>query len=123
MEDKLYDLMDWAEIEAVVYSEETHPRSILGPHVTAEGILIQCFFPGEEKVSVKTLSDGKLHPMVMEDEAGFFAVLITGKKIPPYVFVTGEEENRREVPDPYAFGPLITPKEEKKFQAGIYYDA
>ena len=29
MEDKLYDLMDWAEIEAVVYSEETHPRSIL----------------------------------------------------------------------------------------------
>lgn len=123
MEDKLYDLMDWAEIEAVVYSEETHPRSILGPHVTAEGILIQCFFPGEEKVSVKTLSDGKLHPMVMEDEAGFFAVLITGKKIPPYVFVTGEEENRREVPDPYAFGPLIKPKEEKKFQAGIYYDA
>ena len=49
-------------------------------------------------------------------KAGFFAVLITGKKIPPYVFVTGEEENRREVPDPYAFGPLITPKRRKSFR-------
>ena len=54
MEDKLYDLMDWAEIEAVVYSEEDHPREILGPRVTPEGILIQCFFPGETRVSVKT---------------------------------------------------------------------
>lgn len=26
MEEKLYDYMDWAEIEAVVYSEENHPR-------------------------------------------------------------------------------------------------
>ena len=31
MEDKLYDMMDWAEIEAVVYSEENQPRNILGP--------------------------------------------------------------------------------------------
>ena len=31
MEEKLYDYMDWAEIEAVVYSEENHPRDILGP--------------------------------------------------------------------------------------------
>ena len=34
MEEKLYDYMDWAEIEAVVYSEENHPRDILGPRVT-----------------------------------------------------------------------------------------
>ena len=31
MEDKLYDLMDWAEIEAVQYSEEKYPKNILGP--------------------------------------------------------------------------------------------
>ena len=41
MEEKLYDYMDWAEIEAVVYSEENHPRDILGPRVTEDGILIQ----------------------------------------------------------------------------------
>ena len=29
MDKKLYDLMDWAEIEAVVYSEEDRPHDIL----------------------------------------------------------------------------------------------
>lgn len=53
MNDKLYDFMDWAEIEAVVYSEEDHPKRILGPRVTEEGVLIQCFLPGEKKVYVK----------------------------------------------------------------------
>ena len=47
MEEKLYDYMDWAEIVAVVYSEENHPRDILGPRVTEVGVLIQAFFPGE----------------------------------------------------------------------------
>ena len=40
MEEKLYDYMDWAEIEAVVYSEENHPRDILGPRVTEDGISV-----------------------------------------------------------------------------------
>ena len=47
MEEKLYDYMDWAEIEAVVYSEENHPRDILGPRVTEDGVLIQAFSPGQ----------------------------------------------------------------------------
>ena len=35
MSDKLYELMDWPEIEAVVYSEEYAPREILGPHAVS----------------------------------------------------------------------------------------
>ena len=45
MDKKLYDLMDWAAIEAVVYSEEDHPHVLLGAHETEEGILIQAFIP------------------------------------------------------------------------------
>ena len=67
MSDKLYELMDWPEIEAVVYSEESSPRAILGPRVTDAGVLIQCFFPEKEEVSIKTLTDGKVYPMVQED--------------------------------------------------------
>lgn len=44
MSDKLYELMDWPEIEAVVYSEENSPRKILGPRATDNGVLVQCFF-------------------------------------------------------------------------------
>ena len=57
MEEKLYDYMDWAEIEAVVYSEENHPRDILGPRVTEDGILIQAFFPGATRAAVHTIRD------------------------------------------------------------------
>ena len=121
MADKLYDMMDWAEIEAVQYSEEKYPRNILGPRVTLEGILIQCFFPEEEKVSLRTLSDRKLHAMTEED-GGYFAILLPGKKIPRYTFVLGDKKEGREIYDPYAFPSQITEKEEARFQAGICYD-
>lgn len=62
MSDKLYEYMDWPEIETVVYSEENSPKSILGPRVTEDGILVQCFFPDRNEVSLKTISDGKYIP-------------------------------------------------------------
>lgn len=49
MADKLYDLMDWAGIEAIVYSEEDHPRRILGPRLVKGGVLIQCFSRGGKR--------------------------------------------------------------------------
>ena len=50
MSDKLYELMDWPEIEAVVYSEEYAPREYPRTlHVTGDGVLVQCFFPGADK--------------------------------------------------------------------------
>ena len=45
MDEKLYELMDWAGVEAIVYSEEDHPQNLLGAHVTEAGITIQGFFP------------------------------------------------------------------------------
>lgn len=84
MSDKLYELMDWPEIEAVVYSEESEPRRILGPRVTEDGILIQCFVPGAVQARILLTKEKETYDMVMEDEAGFFAVLIPGNKIPKY---------------------------------------
>ena len=66
MEDKLYELMDWAEIEAVVYSEENQPRDILGPHRTKDGIVIQGYFPDAVDAQIRLLDDGKKIPMVQE---------------------------------------------------------
>lgn len=43
MDNKLYEMMDWAAVEGIVYSEEDHPHDILGAHVTEEGILIRRF--------------------------------------------------------------------------------
>jgi len=45
MDKTLYDLMDWAGIEEIVYSEAADPHRLLGPHVTGAGLLIQAFIP------------------------------------------------------------------------------
>ena len=75
--------MDWAEIEAVVYSEENHPRDILGPRVTEDGILIQAFFPGATRAAVHTIRDGKQTEMVCEDERDFSLCCFQERKFRP----------------------------------------
>ena len=93
MSDKLYEYMDWPEIEAVVYSEESEPRKILGPRVTEDGILIQSFLPNAVKANVIVTKTKETYEMVMEDEAGYFAVLIPEKEIPKYK--TGKRQGNR----------------------------
>ena len=34
MEQTLYELMDWAGIEELTYSEAANPHAMLGPHLT-----------------------------------------------------------------------------------------
>lgn len=123
MDEKLYELMDWAGVEAIVYSEEDQPHKILGPHQCDDGIMIQAFFPDAKEVCVVTGKEETVWPMDLEDEAGFFAVLLPGKEIPDYVLrVTYEDGTTEERRDPYAFAPQLTEKETKKFNAGISYD-
>lgn len=122
MAERLYNLTDWQEIKAVVYSEENAPRKILGPKITSEGIRICCFFPDKKSVSVKTLSDNKIYSMIQEDDRGFFSVLIPGKEIPGYIFLTETEGEIQECYDAYAFPAQITKEDEQKFSNGICYD-
>ena len=123
MDEKLYEMMDWAGIEAIVYSEEANPHGILGPHLTEAGVLIQTFIPTAEKVSVKVEGVKKEYPMELEDEEGFFAVLIPGKTIPSYTIkATFDSGAVTELADPYSFAPQITEKDTKKLNTDINYD-
>jgi 1,4-alpha-glucan branching enzyme len=119
---KLYDLMDWAEIEGIVYSEEDNPHAILGPHITEYGVLIQTFIPNAKEVTVKINNSKDEYPMELEDEEGFFAVLIPRKTIPNYIYVVkGEDGTIREINDPYIYAPQITQKDAEQFNLGINY--
>lgn len=123
MSEKLYEMMDWPEIEAVVYSEESEPKKILGPRVTPEGILIQCFLPEARQVKVVLTKGKEEYEMEQEDEAGYFAVLIPGDKIPKYKYEAVYDEGVREkFYDPYAFEKQISVEEEQQFCAGICYN-
>ncbi len=122
MDGKLYDLMNWPRIEALVYSEEDEPQEILGPHKVAGGILIQAFLPTAMKVTV-AVKDGKTYPMEQADENGFYAVLLPGKTIPEYTYqVEYDNGTEEELADPYAFAPKVfTRNDADKFEAGIHY--
>ena len=122
MDKTLYDLMDWAAIEAIGYSEEDNPHNILGPHVVDAGVLVQTFIPTAEKVTVKLKNNGSEYPMEQADEEGFFAVLLPRKSVPEYTYVvTYDNGTVQEIGDPYRFAPQFTEKETKKFNAGILY--
>lgn len=121
MEKTLYDMMDWAGIEELVYSEASDPHRLLGAHETEHGVLVQVFIPTAEKVQVNW--GGKQYEMELADEAGFFAVLIPEKKISAYTLtVTYDNETVQEIRDPYAYGQQIPEEKLKEFAAGVCYD-
>ncbi len=78
MEKTLYDMMDWAGIEELVYSEASDPHRLLGAHETEHGVLVQVFIPTAEKVQVNW--GGKQYEMELADEAGFFRSADSGEK-------------------------------------------
>ncbi len=123
MNEKLYKLMNWPEIEAVIYSEEDDPHRLLGPHGEGNGTLLQAFFPDAVSVTA-VLSNRKKYEMEMADDAGFFAVLIPQKNIGSYIYRISYSDGRQvEAEDPYRFEPVITKEDTARFDAGIHYEA
>ena len=125
MEKTVYDLLDWAGIEELVYSESANPHGLLGPHETDDGILIQALIPTAKQVTVK-LANNKRYAMEEADPdgiyCGVFVALIPQKTIPAYTLeVVYDNDVTEEITDPYAFGPVMTENDIKKFDAGIHY--
>ena len=121
MDEKLYKYMDWPRIEAVVYGEEVSPKDVMGPRITKDGVLIQGFFP--EAKSAKVIAGKKEYQMEMEDEAGYFAVLLPAKRIPKYSFLVQWEDYEKQWTDSYQYSGQMLPEEEKAFCAGVYYES
>ncbi len=132
MTKKLYKLMNWPQIEEIIYSECDNPHELLGPHKSGSQILLQAYFPGAESVSVKWNGEGtgatgdalwkKNLEMEIADEDGYFAALIPAKSLPAYTYlVTDKEGVQKEYGDPYRFAPQITKEDTEKFKNGIHY--
>lgn len=127
MDKKLYKLMNWPEIEAIIYSEEDNPHKLLGPHQIGNQMVghttcLQEFYP--DACAMEILFPGKAQPFSMEmaDEAGYFAALLPEAVEEPYKirahFRTG---GIKEYYDAYFFEPQITRMETDLFQRGLHY--
>ena len=123
MSDKLYKLMNWRDIEGVIYADLDNPFDVMGTKDTKDGRLIQTFLPDAVKVSVKFLESLKTVEMVKMEEDGFFAVLVPKKSVEDYIYIAKYEDgSTHESYDPYAFEPTIDAADLKKFNAGIHYE-
>ena len=105
MGNRLYDLMDWPSIEGIVYSECDEPMELLGGRICKDGFLIQTFAPDAVEIDVRVDGRKKLYPMEKMDEAGFFAVLLPGRKKVSYTFVKEDIYGKKtEYKDIYSYG-------------------
>ncbi len=122
MDKKLYKLMNWPQIEEIIYSECSNPHELLGMKKVGKQYLIQCFLPGYKEAFVE-MEDGKTYQMELADEEGFFATLVPEKG--RYLYVATPENKGARVSrfgDPYNYAPMITKEDEEKFVAGIHYN-
>lgn len=122
MNKKLYKLMNWAEIEGIIYSESDNPHEILGAHVSGSNVVIQAFLPEAQKVRVQPETGDKSYQMECVDESGYFAAMIPGKTLFPYEYIAEYEDGSlKKVKDAYNFKPQITKEDAEKFNAGVHY--
>lgn len=122
MNKKLYKLMNWPQIEAIIYSEADDPHAVLGAHVVGNSVLVQTFQPGAKSVRLQLVEGDKSYKMEQADEEGFFALLLPGKTVPDYEYIVEADNGTlRKVKDPYNFAPQITRQDTEKFNAGIHY--
>lgn len=118
MDKKLYDLMNWPDIEGIIYSDGCNPKNLLGTHSVKGGILIQSFYPAAIGATVKA-ADGKTYEMEMADEEGYFAVLIPVKSKFAYtVEFRFEDGNTFETDDAYNYPSMIKKSDLKSFIEG-----
>ncbi|MCM1175234.1 MAG: 1,4-alpha-glucan branching protein GlgB [Blautia sp.] len=122
MNKKLYKLMNWAEIEGIIYSESDNPHEILGAHVSGGNVVIQAFLPEAKKVRVQPETGDKSYQMECVDESGYFAAMIPGKMLFSYEYIAEYEDGSlKKIKDAYRFKPQITKEDTEKFNAGIHY--
>ena len=126
MNERLEEIMNWAEVEDVTYAETANPKKILGAHIIPEGLLVQSFVPTAK--SIELVLGGQRYPMELVDEAGFFATLLPveeawNEALPAYTYhITYDNDTTEDTEDPYAFPSTYTDRDIKKYQGGIWYD-
>jgi 1,4-alpha-glucan branching enzyme len=120
----IYNLMNWPDIEEIVYSECSSPHRLLGAHMRKEGMLVQVYRPDAVEVSINIAGRKKDYACEKVDESGYFAALIPVKKLTAYT-VTIEDVKGHKVKyiDPYACDVGLTQDIRERLSKADAYDS
>ena len=118
MTEKLYDLMNWADVEEIEYSECRDPKRILGAHEAEGGTLVQVYLPHAVSVSLKWKRE--IQPMEAADKDGFFAVWVPETGFDYQLEVTYDNGYETLMEDPYnpKFKSVFTEQDYRGFSEG-----
>jgi 1,4-alpha-glucan branching enzyme len=95
------------EIAAIVAARHGDPFALLGPHETAEGIVIRAFVPGAESVLAETPGGETIAALERVHPDGFFEGLTPLSHRAPYRLVASNGAAQWRFADPYAFPPFL----------------
>lgn len=123
MSDKLYKLLNWGNIDGIMYSDIDYPHYVLGPSNVKGGGLIQTLVPDAVEAYVQ-YEDGTTKYQMEEVKAGgYYAVLLPQKVKGVYkIHAKYADGKETEYYDPYQFAPNIPIEQLRKFNAGINYE-
>ncbi|MBQ7613464.1 MAG: 1,4-alpha-glucan branching protein GlgB [Butyrivibrio sp.] len=122
MNNKLYKMMNWPEIEEIIYSDGDNPHRILGAHKVGNSCLIQAFYPDALSMKVYIENSKKSYDMELADEAGFYAAIVPYvDKLKYHFLITDTEGDEKKVDDPYAFAALMDREDFIKLGSGIHF--
>ena len=122
MNDKLYHMIDWGDVEEIEYAEAQEPKRILGPHEMEGGTLWQVFLPHAEEVALVLENQAPIN-FERGDEAGFFALWLPQKPADYQLNVTFDNGVHVRMEDAYnpKFSSIFTETDYRKFSEGIAY--
>lgn len=132
--------INWAEAESLAAGTHDNPHHILGMHESIDGVYINAYLPGVEKVTAVNKNTSERYELISDRIPGFFTVKIPDIK--PFVyyyevenatgFAATEKKLRKtsnktkntkiSIIDPYSFEPVIDPIDISKFNEGIHYE-
>ena len=123
MVEKLTKLMNWADVEEVVYSEASHPGNIMGRHILEGEDVLQAFLPEAKKVTVTYEGKDAVEMICVDEDSSWFAVILDDSYKGIYYYtVQYAEGDPVVIYDSYQFAPQIPAEDLERFEQGIHYE-
>ncbi len=104
MNKRLYNAMNWREIEGVLYGDLPHPEKLLGVHPHGKRAIVQAYMPGAAQL---VLLHEKGETPMEEMDTGFFAAFLEDAKADYRFRISMQSGETLEFSDPYAFPPQL----------------
>ncbi|MBR3040786.1 MAG: alpha amylase C-terminal domain-containing protein [Lachnospiraceae bacterium] len=123
MNKKQYALMNWEQIESIVYADCANPSTVLGLHTRKKEVILQAYFPESTKVFANLYNEAtkktKKVEMELVDESGFYAAFLTKETFTSYTYTVEYANTQKcDIADPYAFHVNVDEKAVASMKRG-----